>query len=143
MEELQKKIKPLLATKDIQLDFLLRDYPDMIHCDSSLLERAVLNVISNAVDFTPKEATIRVEAYELDGCFNIEITDSGIGFSEKDLEQSKQRFYMGDSSRSSRNHYGMGLTITDNIVAQHKGELILRNGTADLSGAQVIISIPV
>ena len=143
MEDLKKKILPLVATKDIKLEFLFHDYPDTLECDVVLLERAVLNVISNAVDFSPKETTIRLEGYQHDDFFHIEVTDSGPGFSKKDLEQSKQQFYMGDLSRSSRNHYGMGLTIANNIIAQHNGKLTVRNDTGELQGAQVILAIPV
>jgi len=143
LESLKRKIQPLTAVNDIKIEFLFHDYPKVMKCDSTMLERAILNVISNAVDFTPKGGVIRLEVFKREELFIFEVTDSGKGFSKKDLEQSKQRFYMGDTSRSSRNHYGMGLTIADNIIAQHKGELILGNGEADLTGAKVILSIPI
>ena len=143
LESLKRKIQPLTDVNDIRMEFLFHDYPKVMKCDSTMLERAILNVISNAVDFTPKGGVIRLEVFKREELFTFEVTDSGKGFSNKDLEQSKQRFYMGDTSRSSRNHYGMGLTIADNIIAQHKGELILGNGEADLTGAKVILSIPI
>lgn len=143
LEALQKKITPLAILKDIRTEFFVRDLSDTLQCDSALLERAILNIISNAVDFTPKGGIIRCEAKQEDNSFVFTVTDSGKGFSKEDLTQGKQRFYMGDSSRSSRQHYGMGLTIADNIINQHNGTLILGNGTGDLRGAQVILSIPV
>lgn len=143
LEDLQQKITPLTVLKDIHAEFLFHVVPDILQCDPALLERAILNIISNAVDFTPKGGIIRCEAKQEDNSFVFTVTDSGKGFSQENLIQGKQRFYMGDSSRSSRQHYGMGLTIADNIIEQHNGTLILGNGTGDLRGAQVILSIPV
>lgn len=143
LEALQQRITPLTALKDIQTEFLFHDLPDAIQCDPVLLERAILNIISNAVDFTPKSGIIRCEAKKEDENFVFTITDSGKGFSKEDLAQGKRRFYMGDTSRSSRRHYGMGLTIADNIIRQHNGKLLLDSGTGDLGGARVTLSIPV
>ena len=143
LETLQRQIISLTTLKDIHTEFMFHDLPDVLQCDSALLERAILNIIANAVDFTPKCGIIRCEAGRNEESFIFTITDSGKGFAKEDLMHGKERFYMGDSSRSSRKHYGMGLTITDNIIRQHNGELVLTNGTGDLHGAQVTLLIPV
>ena len=143
LEALQQKITSLTILKDIRIEFLVHDLPDTLQCDPALLGRAILNVVSNAVDFTPKCGIIRLEVKQEHNSFVFTVTDSGKGFSQDDLAQGKQRFYMGDLSRSSRQHYGMGLTIADNIIRQHNGKLILGNGAGDLCGARVILSIPV
>ncbi|MFP3153453.1 HAMP domain-containing histidine kinase [Lachnospiraceae bacterium ZAX-1] len=143
LETLQHKVISLSDLKDIQTEFSFHHLPAVLQCDYGLLERAILNVISNAVDFTPKHGTICCEAKQEGSYFIFTVADSGKGFSKEALEQGTNRFYMGDPSRSSRHHYGMGLMIAEKIIGQHSGKLILDNATDDLHGAQVTLLIPI
>lgn len=143
LDLLRQKVISLTELKGIQTEFLFHDLPETLQGDSALLERAVLNIVSNAVDFTPEHGMIRCEAKQTDNSFVLTVTDSGCGFSKEALAQGKNCFYMGDSSRSSRHHYGMGLTIAENIARQHNGKINLENGANDLLGAQVTLSIPI
>lgn len=143
LEQLQKKTVALTSLKNIQVEVSFHDLPEFMECDAILFERAALNIISNAVDFTPEQGTIRMEAKQTHNDIVLTVTDSGQGFSKESLAQGKKRFYMDDSSRSSRYHYGMGLTIAEHIVRQHGGSLILANGMGSLQGAHVTLSIPI
>ena len=53
----------------------------------------------------------------------------------------RQRFYMGDQSRNSKLHFGMGLYITNSIMEQHNGQLILEN-SKETGGAKVTMKLP-
>ena len=66
------------------------------------------------------------------------IRDEGVGFSKEALLHARERFFMGDVSRGSKMHYGMGLYITDLIMKQHDGKMILRNSEKS-SGAEVVL----
>ena len=142
LAQVQKKATALASLKHIRTEFSFDLVPETLYCDAALLERAVLNILSNAVDFTPEHGTIRIKASQQDHFFMLTVTDSGKGFSKEDMAQGTDRFYMGDSSRSSRHHYGMGLTIAEHIVLKQGGTICLLNDTGDLQGAQVMISIP-
>ena len=75
-------------------------------------------------------------------CFlHISITDEGSGFTPETLHHAQEQFFMGDKSRTSNMHFGMGLYITSSIIKQHDGQLILSN-SKKTGGAQVIIKIP-
>ena len=69
------------------------------------------------------------------------VTDEGAGFTNEDLRHAREQFFMGDHSRSSNMHFGMGLYITNSIVKQHNGELTLKNSDKT-GGAEVTIKIP-
>ena len=72
----------------------------------------------------------------------LEIHPNGKGFTGEDIEYANTKFYMKEKSRSSKDHYGMGLYIADVIVKLHNGKLILENRCDNKKGAKVIIEIP-
>lgn len=59
----------------------------------------------------------------------------------EELTRATEQFYMGETSRSSKDHYGMGLYITQSIVEMHNGTLVLANDP-DTGAGQVTIEIP-
>ena len=71
----------------------------------------------------------------------ISVTDEGTGFSKEALCHAQERFYMGDQSRNSKLHFGMGLYITNSIMEQHNGQLILEN-SKETGGAKVTMKLP-
>lgn len=109
------------------------------------VSRAVLNVISNGVDYTPADGKVEIHASIVrpgdDGreWLRITVTDQGPGFSGEDLKRGTERFYQGDGSRGHR-HYGMGLYIARTFTEEAGGRLTLSN--AETGGAQVRIDLP-
>ncbi|MCR2023588.1 ATP-binding protein, partial [Blautia pseudococcoides] len=71
----------------------------------------------------------------------ISIIDEGIGFSREALRYAQDKFFMDDHSRSSRMHFGMGLYITESIMKQHGGCLVLEN-SLQTHGAKVSMKLP-
>lgn len=109
-------------------------------CDADMLERAVMNVIQNAAEHTPKDGRIRIKTYEEGQRFYLQIEDSGKGFSRKMLEQGSKLFAMDDESRTKGHHYGMGLYFADSVVQKHGGEMLLAHSD-EMGGAKIIIKI--
>lgn len=72
---------------------------------------------------------------------SLSITDEGGGFTPEALHHAQEQFFMGDKSRTSNMHFGMGLYITSSIIKQHGGQLVLSN-SKKTGGAQAIIKIP-
>ena len=75
------------------------------------------------------------------GFVEISVTDEGTGFLKRALCHAQERFYMGDQSRNSKLHFGMGLYITNSIMEQHNGQLILEN-SKETGGAKVTMKLP-
>lgn len=88
----------------------------------------------NVGDIAPGES-------KADGFLKISVTDEGDGFTPETLYHAKEQFFMGNRSRNSNLHFGMGLYITSTIVTQHNGQLILEN-SSETKGGQVTIKIP-
>lgn len=141
IKQLREQIDALCQTKKIGLQVEIEHLPAVLSVDKLLLERAIMNVVNNALDYSPQDSSILISMTGNKGSLQISVTDAGPGFSQEDLLHAEEQFYMADRSRSSNLHFGMGLFITKSIVQQHDGQLILSN-SEKTGGAQVTISIP-
>lgn len=141
IKQLREQIDALCQTKKIGLQVEIEHLPAVLSADKLLLERAIMNVVNNALDYSPQDSSISISMMGDNGSLKISVTDVGPGFSQEDLLHAEEQFYMADRSRSSNLHFGMGLFITKSIVQQHDGQLILSN-SEKTGGAQVTISIP-
>ncbi len=141
VEELQGQIDALCQTKKIGLRMEIKDLPDVLSADKLLLERAIMNVVNNALEYSPQDSSIHISITDDKSHLQITVTDAGQGFTQDALVHAEEQFYMADHSRSSSLHFGMGLSITKSIVRQHGEQLNLSN-SEKTGGAQVTISIP-
>lgn len=141
MGQIKAQASSLCLTKGICLQLETGANLGTLKADKLLLERAIMNVISNALDYSPPQGTIYVTVQKTDCFLHISITDEGGGFTPEALYHAQEQFFMGDKSRTSNMHFGMGLYITSSIIKQHGGQLVLSN-SKKTGGAQVIIKIP-
>ncbi|MEH2958451.1 HAMP domain-containing sensor histidine kinase [Candidatus Merdisoma sp. JLR.KK006] len=141
LQEIHTQAKGLCAVKNIHLEWRENVDREYIFADSEQLIRGFANVLSNAIEYTPAGKTVFFEVHEKDNSILCSITDMGSGFSPEALKHATEQFYMGEQSRHSKSHYGIGLYVADSIIAQHGGQLILSN-SEKTGGAQVIIKIP-
>ena len=140
LDELHDQIHALVSIKHLNIEFEERELPEYIDLDSSLIQRAIMNIVSNAVDYSPAGGLIRFTVSAEKHKIRFVIVDSGEGFSAEDLKNAAMQFYQGDSSRSSKSHYGMGLFIADSIARQHGGSLSIANSPSK-GGGMVTIEI--
>ncbi len=88
--------------------------------DGARIEQVLINLIQNAIKFTPPGGSILVRAAEADGWLRIEVIDSGAGIHEDELQRVFERFYKSDRARRSTGT-GLGLAIAKHIVLTHGG----------------------
>lgn len=141
MEQIEAQTNALCLTKGICLCMKKGDNLGTFKADRLLMERAIMNVIANALDYSPPKGIIYADVQKVNGFLHISITDEGGGFTAEALHHAQEQFFMGDKSRTSNMHFGMGLYISNSIIKQHNGQLILKNSDK-AKGAQVIIKIP-
>ncbi len=141
MEQIEAQANSLCLTKGICLHMETGAGLGTFKADKLLLERAIMNVIGNAADYSPPAGTVYVAIQKTDNFLQISITDEGSGFTSEALHHAQDQFFMGNKSRTSNMHFGMGLYITSSIIKKHNGQLILKNSDTT-KGAQVIIKIP-
>ncbi|MBD2867251.1 sensor histidine kinase [Paenibacillus arenilitoris] len=98
--------------------------------DSHLLERAMNNLLDNAVRHTSPHGEISVRCRKDGAKVAFAIRDTGPGFSEEELQRAFEPLYRGEASRNrSTGGAGLGLTISRRIMLQHGGELAVGNDT--------------
>ena len=143
VEDIYDQTLSLAQTKQINVAFDKKDIKKEIigHWDRSLLNRAFMNIVSNAVEHTPSGSHLLLTARLEEDEFTFICLDSGPGFSLESLAKATQLFYQEDKSRQSRNHSGLGLTIANDIVRLHHGGLALSNDDST-GGAKVTIILP-
>ncbi len=126
-----------------QINFYVEGSLEMVEYkgDHTLLERAFMNIIRNAVEHTPNNGELHLTMENEDDEIGISVADSGCGFSEKMLKQGTRLFSMEDESRNGEVHYGMGLYFVDSVIKKHGGKLILANDQR-IGGARVTIKLP-
>ena len=123
---------------------LTHDYPDlpMIMGDRGRIEQVMLNVLGNAVKYTPDGGHIRVTAGTKGEKVWMEVADDGIGIPKADRSRIFERFYRVDKARSRESGgTGLGLSIATEIVQRHHGTLSLvdREGP----GTTVRLELPI
>lgn len=138
--DIYNQLIALAAPKELHINFQKKDIPENIIINKEAMHRAIINIISNAVDYSPCNSNLYFYVEGKSDSVEFSVIDSGKGFSNEDLKAAKKQFYTGDSSRTSKTHWGMGLYIADSIVKQHNGILTIEN--SHQGGAKVIIKIP-
>ena len=143
VEDIYAQTLSLAQTKQVNLVFDKKEIEKETigNWDRSLLNRAFMNIVSNAVEHTPSGSQLLLTARVEDDEFKFICLDSGPGFSLESLEKATQLFYQEDKSRQSRNHSGLGLTIANDIIRLHHGGLALSNDD-NTHGAKVTITLP-
>ncbi len=110
--------------------------------DRSRLEQVMMNIIGNAIKYTPDGGHIRITAGTTENSVWMEVSDDGIGIPEKDRDRIFDRFYRVDKARSRESGgTGLGLSIAREIVQRHHGSLRLAHH--DGPGTTVRLVLPV
>jgi signal transduction histidine kinase len=113
-----------------------------IEADRDKLSQVFINLISNAIKFTPEGGSITVKVSCVDKDASIEISDTGIGIPKEDQAHVFERFYRTDKSRSrATGGAGIGLTIAKSIVKAHGGEISVSSEEGKGSTFTVILPV--
>lgn len=116
----------MASNKQISLDFESEEEQFVMDFDSRKLETVLTNLISNAIKFTPKGGSIRVEVQELNTlpppCLEIKVIDNGIGIPEDELAHVFNRFHQVKSDHSQEGT-GIGLALVKELVNVMDGQV--------------------
>ena len=92
--------------------------------DATLLEQAAVNLLDNAIKYSPTKSVIRIGALTVDDKIQIRFTDQGMGIAKKHLPRLFERFYRVDKARSRQlGGTGLGLAIVKHIAQAHGGSV--------------------
>ena len=112
-----------------------------IHADPDLFERAVGNLLDNALRFTPEHGSIQIVLSERNGDFEVAVSDTGCGIAAEHLPRVFDRFYRAESSRSS-DGAGLGLALVKSIVDLHGGSAIIESNVGRGTTVKLIFPLP-
>jgi heavy metal sensor kinase len=138
IKESVEDIRLLADQKQIALQFNDAHTADVL-VDKNQIKRLILNILDNAIKYTPSGGSISVDICQQKYTVDIDISDTGIGIPENELPYIFDRFYRVDKSRSSSG-FGLGLSIAQSIVKAHGGEIYARSNTPQ--GTIFTISFP-
>jgi signal transduction histidine kinase len=114
----------------------------VLHADERVVRQCILNLVSNAIKFTPSGGTILVSARgEADGWIAIGVADNGIGIAEADLPKVLRPFGQADNAYTRKHDgTGLGLPLVKSFVELHAGRFAIKSGLG--AGTTVTISFP-
>lgn len=134
--ELQFKEKGVLLEVDVPDDL------PSIQADEDRIGQVLLNLVGNALQFTPSGGSVVVSAAQRNKEIKISVSDTGIGISPEDIENIFTRFYRVDKSRSrAGGGSGIGLTISKYLVEAHGGRIWVESAGLD-RGSTFTFSLP-
>ena len=120
--EAVERMRPQADRQNIELIVNLPSRPVEALIDPDRMHQVIVNLVHNAVKFTPSGGTVRVEVRRGDPYHEIVIADTGVGVSEEALSRLFERFYKVDRSRASPGT-GLGLAIVKHLVLGHGGKV--------------------
>ena len=128
--------------KSKKLNLTLENNTDQkIKINKSTFERALQNIMQNAVNYTKEGGHIHVASFSKERYLIIEISDTGVGISSFDLPHIFDRFYKAEHSRNDSGGSGLGLSIARQIINNHGGSIKIESSVN--TGTKVIINLPI
>jgi len=130
-------VKRLNPDKDVLVTVSLEMVPEKITIDTTLMQQALINILTNAYQFTPENGEIKIRVYLEDSQFVIAVQDSGPGISNEALPNIFEPFF---STRKENGGTGLGLAIAKKIVDRHSGRISAKNNYGN--GSTFTITLP-
>jgi K+-sensing histidine kinase KdpD len=141
IHEVVAMLQPKLAEKHMTAQTILPEHLPMVDADKDLITQVFINLITNAVKYSPEGSGIRIKAAEDAVDLRIAIEDEGIGIPEGQLEKIFDKYYRVKSRESKEyDGVGLGLAIVRNIIEQHGGVITVES--TEQVGSKFMFTIP-
>lgn len=140
-KEVYEMINYIANSKKIDLSYDFEDKEIVVQAYSDYVKQLLLNLIDNAIKYTPEGGKVTVKQFSINNEIVIEVIDNGVGIPKEDQSKIFQRFYRVDKARSrSVGGTGLGLAITKHIVHSLKGSISVESELGE--GSKFIIRLP-
>ncbi len=112
----------------------------LVKVDTQRIEQVLINLLHNAIKFTPPGGKIQIEVVQKGDQLLFSIKDTGVGIAPEDIQRIFERFYKADKARSSRGT-GLGLSIARHLIESHGGNLWAESELG--KGSTFFFSLPI
>lgn len=140
INELFEDAQILAEPRNLKVELLQNDEA-MINGDDARLRQLFRAILTNAVQYTDKGGTIRIQSLKSGGMVEVSVEDTGIGIAPEHLERIFERFYRVDQARTrTRGGSGLGLSIAKWIAESHGGWISVQSTLA--RGSRFVVQLP-
>jgi signal transduction histidine kinase len=137
------QFQPQFAAQEIQLELRMPPELPEVLADPNRLEQILINLLSNALRYTPAGGHVSITAEPYDFFVQVAVRDSGIGITAEHIPHIFERFYRVDKSRARKSGgTGIGLTIARHLVYAQGGEIWVESPGLG-HGATFYVTLPV
>ncbi|WP_126972747.1 sensor histidine kinase [Gynurincola endophyticus] len=130
----------LSSNKKIMYTLTNDDHADTVNADKQLFTQAVMNILDNAIKYSPENVIINVRCYKEGDFFCISCTDKGIGIQSTAVTHVFDKFYRVPQNGHTVKGHGLGLSYVQQIVKAHGGKISLKS--IENKGTTVILYWP-
>lgn len=130
-------VQKLTAAKHLKVSFDITPNIQVLGKDDKLA-RAFLNLIDNAIKYTPDQGTIQISLIKKDGLAVFTVKDTGLGIAKEDIPHIFDRFYRGNKTVKTLGS-GLGLAITKAIIEAHSGKIKIKSQVGKGTCARIIL----
>ena len=130
VEEVRETGELLAEESGVRMEVATPAEPMVVSVDATRIRQLILNLLTNAVKYTPSGGTVRMQLATANGRITLSVADTGIGIAPGDLPHIFDRFWRADSARTrtgERPGAGLGLAICRGIVQAHGGRIWAQN----------------
>jgi signal transduction histidine kinase len=132
-------IKTLALEKNISISPQFNTNGEIL-CDNDLMERLIVNVLSNAIKYSPSNCQIQIFVDRNDSNCQISVKDSGVGISEEHLQHVFEKFYSVTNEKSKNSFStGLGLAFCKLVADVHKGSIHVKSKIGEGTIVEIII----
>jgi signal transduction histidine kinase len=135
-----ESVETYATRKNIEIVLDVKDPLALISGDSLSMSEIFVNIIGNAIKYSPINSRIKIKAEDNDHEVLILVQDAGVGISEEDLPHIFEGFYRGKSDPSIAGH-GIGLAVSHHLVDAHNGSISVESEVG--KGTSFMISFPI
>ncbi|MBC7222671.1 MAG: PAS domain-containing sensor histidine kinase, partial [Anaerolineae bacterium] len=135
-----ERLRPQAERAGLEISFDLPADLPLVQADLERVRQVVLNLVHNAIKFTPAGGRIHIAARQVGAEVQVSVADTGIGIPPEELDRIFERFYKADRARS-RGGTGLGLAIAKHVVQAHGGRIWAES--AEGRGSTFFFTLPV
>jgi PAS domain S-box-containing protein len=139
--KVSEEIQPIFSEKNQNLKVVAPDNISMLHADRAKISQVLLNLLSNASNYSPKDSNIILKIIEAEDTIKVKIKDEGIGISQKNIDMLFEPFTEINKPEGYSSGTGLGLSICKGIIELHGGKIWAKSKGKDM-GSTFTFSLP-